>query len=265
MKRLPTIKQLEDKQPLYEYAVKDITTLKRYLNLSKEDQKKYLSEEYWYTWEYFVDEHDEYDEYEVNDYDEVNDLPDEVKEVWDTWIYDKLDKGDHIDININDEDVPTWVFMDFVELVKNRWLVHLTNDADGIMSKGFLYGVDNMEKLGLTTHMGDADKEMGGYNFAYDIQDVDRYGKSRGRYKYGEEAVFFRASGIKIQHHADEEPQIIFYGNTATDIIPAYQNDGSWELRSIKTNETVVTRNSLGQLGEWLEKNFAQYSKSLIS
>jgi hypothetical protein len=69
---------------------------------------------------------------------------------------------------------------------------------------------------------------------------------------------------VKVYHYGDEEPQVVFYGDTATDMIPAINEDGMWKLVSSKTGETIVEKDTLGELGEWLQTNFAQYSKSLL-
>lgn len=265
MKRLPTIRQLEDKQNIHEFASSDISAIQKYLNLTEEDKKKYLYTDFWYTWDSFSEEQVDVGDHQVNDYEDAEGLPQEIIDNWNDWIYDQIEDGNYRDIGIDDADVPTWAHMNFIKILRNKWLVHLTDNADGVVKDGFIYGVDNIDKLGLTTYMGDFDKSYGGYNFAYDINDVERFGISGNGYKYGSEAVFFRASGAKISHYGDEEDQVIFYGKTATDRIPAYKGDDGWELRSTKTDEIIVTKDNLGQLGEWIEKNFAQYSKSLIS
>ena len=126
-----------------------------------------------------------------------------------------------------------------------------------------------MSKLGLTTHLGDFDKKYGGYNFAYLLSDFVRYAKgdySRGSrgYKYGDEAVIFRASGIKVWHHGDQEPQVIFYGNTATNIIPITSGENAeWAIYG-KNRRVLFENDDLQRVVNWLINNFDQYRKRLV-
>ena len=212
--------------------------------------------EYYYTWDEF---NKGYLDYEVNDWEDVEKLPDSARQEWDEWLYKKISHGSYESIGIHPSEIPSWAIMEYESLVKNQWLVHQTNNARDIVNSGFIHGVDDLRRLGYTTHMGDIDKEYGGYNFAYHMDDVDRFGSDRGSQKYGDEAVFFRASGVKIMHYGDLENQVIFYGKTATSRIAAYQNGGEWDLISSKTGEVLVTKETLGELGEWISKNEAQY------
>ena len=125
-----------------------------------------------------------------------------------------------------------------------------------------------MDKLGLTTNLSDFDKKYGGYNFAYLLKDFDRYGVSSGsyanRYKYGSDAVVFNASGIKLWHHGDQEPQVIFYGKTAQNIIPITHNeDGLWSIYSIRDSRMLYANERLSNVVQWLVKHYAQYRKIL--
>jgi hypothetical protein len=181
------------------------------------------------------------------------------------YLYEKIKNST---LPINDSDYPAWsYFDDSPELIKNQWLIHFTDDADSIVREGFKYGVDDMTKLGLTTHLGEFDKKYGGYNFAYLLSDFPRYGRRSyvhgGGYKYGKEAVVFNASGIKLWHYGDEEPQVIFYGNTAKNIIPITKGENTdWSIRD-KNGRILFENDKLERVVDWLVDNYSQYRKSI--
>lgn len=129
-------------------------------------------------------------------------------------------------------------------------------------------GVSEIEKLGLTTSLGEFDKKYGGYNFAYTLGDFKKYGRSDytrgGGWKYGKEAVIFNASGVKLWHHGDEEPQVIFWGATAKNIIPLTRGDNmDWAVRSKVTGNILFESDELETLVRWVEAHFNQYRKHL--
>lgn len=119
-----------------------------------------------------------------------------------------------------------------------------------------------MEKLGLTCHLSEFEKKYGGYNFAYTLSDFPKYAKKSGGYKYGSEAVVFNASGIKVWHYGDEEPQVIFYGNTAKNIIPITSGENTEFAIYSKDNKILYENDDLKNVVYWLIKNFNQYRKN---
>jgi len=271
-----------------EYITRDEIYLRDYLSMSEEQKKEYLPHEYHYFFEDFLVEDDiEFEMPKEKVPSDYQDEPDEEVDMFEdtielmTWlennnreVYDAFAnylyrKITNNELPIPESEYPAWsYFDDSPELVKNQWLIHFTGDADGIADSGFQYGVDDMSKLGLTTHLGDFDKKYGGYNFAYLLSDFVRYAKgdySRGRrgYKYGDEAVIFRASGIKVWHHGDQEPQVIFYGNTATNIIPITSGDNSdWSAKD-KNERVLFEDDELEKVVNWIVNNYQQYRKSL--
>jgi hypothetical protein len=163
---------------------------------------------------------------------------------------------------------PSWYYMDFRGYVKNQWLIHFSDRSKEIWrDQKFKYGMDDYTALGLTTYYKDEPKKYGGYNFAYDIADYAKYGRSSyqgGRWKYGKEAVIFKASGVKVWHHGDEEPQVIFLGNTAKDIVHLEQTDpGPWGVVNSKKGNTIFI-GELPDVVKWVVKNFDQYKAVLL-
>jgi hypothetical protein len=268
------------KELLKEYITKDEVYLLNYFKESEESRKQYLPQEYYYFFEDFLIEED-IDFEKPKDYFPSNTEgePDEEQDMFDNdlelmiWlennnkeIYDKF--GDYLyeklrnnTLPIPEQEYPAWVYFDNnPEIVKNQWLIHFTKDANSIANEGFKYGVDEIEKLGLTTWLSDYEKKYGGYNFAYLLSDFKRYGyKGYNKYKYGDECVIFRASGVKLWHYGDEEYQVIFYGKTASNIIPIDFYNGEWYIANNKTLKLLYSNEDLEKVVMWLTKNYNQY------
>lgn len=166
---------------------------------------------------------------------------------------------------------PSWAFMDYVEVMKNQWMIHFTNEASEIACGGFKYGMDDLTRLGLTTHFK-MNSKPGGYNFAYDINEWERFAGGRHGFKYGKEAVLFRASGVKVWHHGDGEYQVIFFGETAKDIVPIAEGyyDGWWvngigkggrEEGDAESDQEDGSFESLSEAVDWVTANYNQYKR----
>jgi hypothetical protein len=277
----------EEYNLIKEYITREVVYLKDYLSMPEEKKKEYLPHEYSYLFDDFLIETDtefekpketrpsnyadepdeEVDMFETN-YELINWLEKNNKQLFDSFADYLYNRIKYNDLPIGDEEYPAWsYFSDSVQLVKKHWLIHFTDDADGIAKEGFKYGVDDMSKLGLTTRLGEFEKKYGGYNFAYTLDDFVRYGRNNNRsrgYKYGKEAVVFKASGIKVYHYGDEEPQVIFYGNTANNIIPITSGEeADWAIYSTKNGEILFENNNLEVVVKWLVNNYNQYKKSL--
>jgi hypothetical protein len=170
---------------------------------------------------------------------------------------------------IQPEMIPSWFFLSQPTLVKNQWLVHGTSRMDGRMMarKGFIKGINDPTKLGLTTWL--SGKKIGdGYNFAYTPEDFAQYGLDGSELKYGDGTfLVFRASGIRCWHSADDEYQVIFHGKTATDIVFVDETMGTYTIHSKKGKPLVQTsldgKNSPVHLVNWVVDNYDQYRKSI--
>ncbi len=273
---------------LNEYINNNMVSLKDYLSQTEEEKKISLPEQYPEFIDDFLMEEDPFFEFErpkeeyygangedvfgdeLSGYSLVEWIYENNKELYQkyaNYLYGRI-ISDTLDVPA--EEYPAWVFFnDKPEIVKNQWLIHFTNDPDGIAKDGFIYGAEEMDKLGLTVHLSDFDKKYGGYNFAYLLNDFKRYGKAGrfsrgGEFKYGKEAVIFRASGLRVYHYGDEEPQVIFYGNTATNIIPIKEGENAkWAIYNNKTGRIIVENDDLEILTKWVQQNYPQYRKSL--
>lgn len=268
-----------------EYIGRDMVYLKDYFSQSKEAKINSLPYMYSFMFNDFLyDENIEFDkptdDYydgdnklqkgdELDEYDVINWLSENNKELFKKfgeYIYDKIVS---YTMPVHDAEYPAWSFFDDnITIIKNQWLVHFTDYAENIAKDGFKYGVDDMEKLGLTTQLGEFDKKYGGYNFSYTLGDYRKYAKSSNwrakGYNYGNQAVIFNASGIRLWHDADQEYQTIFYGNTAKNIIPIIDGvDNDWAIYNIKTGNELFASDNIDDVINWLTTNYRQYRKVL--
>lgn len=170
------------------------------------------------------------------------------------------------------ENMPSWIFLKKPELVKNQWLVHGTTEDDvgSIKRQGFIKGVKDFKKLGLTTFWDgeSAQKSAGGYNFAFTVSDFDEYGMDSGEPVYGDGTLLvFRASGIRSYHVSDRQWQTIFNGKTATDIVPIYAMMGSYVIYSQDGKKLFMTsaqgKSEAVDAVNWVVDNYDQYRKSI--
>lgn len=171
--------------------------------------------------------------------------------------------------NLDKTQFPSWYYLSNAELIKNQWLIHFTNDAEGIINQGFK-GIRDISTLGLTKRINKNQRENDGYNFAYTIDDFDEFGKTSHsyrdmRYKYGKNAILFKASGIKIWHKTDVEPQVIFRGNRTSNKIPITLGSISnlYEVKNKKTGDVLYKTPEMMEAVKWIINNFDTYRKVL--
>ena len=152
-------------------------------------------------------------------------------------------------------------------LKRLTWLVHFSDDAYSIARNGFSYGMDDMDRLGLTTHFTDHFRKRDrGYNFAFEAN--SHYAKSAARIKrYGKNAVLFQNSGVKTHHYADEEQQIIFWG---ADVKPSNiillqrdYEDSAWAvMRHPSHSDGVLYKaDSYESAVKWVVSHHQQYRR----
>lgn len=278
---------INEEYVLNEYINNDMISLRDYLSMPIETKMEYLPHEYSYFFNDFLEEMGY--EFEMPKEKVKSDYMDEPDEEVNMFEYDDelityLERNDKITYNdfarylydkiesntlpIPERELPAWTYFDRPILVKNQWLIHFTNDAQDIARDGFKYGVNDMTKLGLTTHFGEFEKKYGGYNFAFLLSDFERYGKSSygswtRSYKYGNEAVIFNASGIKVWHKGDEEYQVIFFGNTAKNIIPITRGSNKKFGVYDKKGKLLYENDKLENVVNWIVNNYNQYRKVL--
>jgi hypothetical protein len=276
--QLTKMKRVMGIKPINEYITQDEVYLRNYFNMSEEQKKRGLPHEYPWFFKDFLVEYDidfetpthdysdvdgeqkgePYEDYEIADWLSQNNKP--LFDKFSDYLYDRI--NDH-ELDIPDAEYPAWSFFGEGKLVKNQWLIHFTNDPWSIAKNGFTRGVSEIEKLGLTTHLGEFDKKYGGYNFAFRAEIYHRYAKGRHGYKYGDEAVMFIGSGIEAHHYGDEEPQVIFFGKNAKYIVPITKEWDDYAVHNLKSGGIIYKSQDLDDVVSWVMRNYQQYQNKI--
>jgi hypothetical protein len=224
----------------------DLDALKDYLTMSNADKGRDLAANFGQDFMSYLEDageeevvavQAEIDKNEFLDFSFLKTLPDEVFEGF---------LGNLPPDIASDPNSPTYLFMDFERDVDNEWLIHGTNDAGSIEANGFTRGVWDLCTLGLTTCFVDKVK-TGGFNFGFYATSFHE----REVLAYGKEAVVFRASGVEVYHHGDQQRQIIFLGNTATDIHSISYYSGSYYANI----NDVEFEGTLKECADWIMEN----------
>jgi hypothetical protein len=254
------------KKLINEYITNPAIWLKNYLTMT--DEQKYLDlvnrKPHDYTFYAGANDIEVPNEFDGNEYEFIDSLPKEEKLKFGEYLYDEMKYDEYED--------PSWAFMDFAGVVKNQWLVHLTDSPDGIIKEGFKNGLEDFTSIAYTRRY---DAERGTdknymYIFAYTPYDFKRFGRAnRGReYKYGKDAIVFKSSGVRVLHHGDEEYQTIFMASTATDMIPVYHGGEEKEYYIEKNKnggyEKLIEFDTIEEAITWIENNFDQYRSVIV-
>jgi len=168
---------------------------------------------------------------------------------------------------------PSWAHMSLQKqqlLPRQTWLAHFTDDPWSIASSGFKYGMMDVDRLGLTTYFkntGDS-KKYGGYNFAF-IADSKDARWAASKHKYGKDCVLFQNSGILVDHHGDQENQVIFRGSDVDprEIIVLKYDGDDWIVKGhvdTRRQSDDLFKGSFEACVAWVKKNYNQYRKYLV-
>jgi GNAT superfamily N-acetyltransferase len=166
-------------------------------------------------------------------------------------------------------------FDDNPKIVNNIWCLHFTDNADDVWREGFTFGTDDMELLGLTSFRRSV--KNGKWGFAFDAANTSwrKYKGQHGGLKYGDSAVMFKASGVKVYHYSDDEDQVIFDTRTVTDIVQlekiSYPIDGLetsvWAVVDRKGHPLYHTGDNtiedLDNAAMWVIKHYDQYKNAI--
>lgn len=121
-------------------------------------------------------------------------------------------------VEVDPMEAPTWAFFTLEKkqlLPPPTPLVHWSNSTRQIYKRGFQFGCEDIQRLGLTTYRRRR-TVCPGYNFAFLADSGEAENSER---KYGDSAVLFRSSGVQAYHSGDEETQVIFWGPSITEIV----------------------------------------------
>lgn len=243
--------------------------LKRLMTMSDEDKEDYLIRDFYYLSPDFIVNHVDlselgYDDENEDGYEIAEDLTDRInggdlKQYREGFInYIKA----YLDSNYTEQ--PPFLAMYYIKDIHNGWLIHFSDNADSISDSGFVFGTDEFNSLSYSG-CRTGNKFGQGYNFAYDVNDFEKYYQSSrsSAPKYGEGAVLFRASGIKVWHYGDEEYQVIFNGKTVNSVVYIRYNDADsdydWCIKNNRTGRIIVQDDSLAKLVKWYINNESQY------
>ena len=226
----------------------------------------------WYEVCNWLSEHSEYDEDIAEIVGEMS--LDDLREM-DPEIFYKLPKEDQtqcaqdvIDYLMQHDsaEAPSTAFFDLRKktlIPRSTWLIHFTNEPFSIAKDGFTYGIDQMDRLGLTTHFTNSAKKYGGYNFAFKAESREAL-IAAAENKYGSDAVIFQNSGVEAWHYGDEETQIIFWGKDVSpkDIFVITRSDEGWCVRSkinLRNGKTRLFTGNFKACVGWVIKNHDAY------
>jgi predicted amidophosphoribosyltransferase len=249
------------------YLVNDVVRLKDYL-LMDDAGKGY--EIAWNAWPMFVGWAEDkqpdgvdVDGLNADDKDAAETNIDSIPQAVFAAFWDWSQRHGDLSKYVPPSEQPTFLFMEFERIVKGEWLVHFSNNAGSIAVNGFKHGIDDITTLGLTTHF--PTKPYPGFNFAYLADDAARYGRSGrvGKWKYGDHAVMFKANGVKVYHYTDEEPQVIFLGSTAKDIVELENTDDGWVVSDGYGPIFRSGGSGIQRCIDWVKTNYDQYRNKL--
>jgi hypothetical protein len=271
--KLNLIKEkLSLKSILLEYISSPIVDLKQYLTQTEAEKKtelglgndclEFLGKNYPEIYEKYIQNI----YYESSEKKLMKEYPD-VFNAWCDFLYDKLKRNDNY--RYFERGYPTWYYVDYRSIVKNQWLIHFSDYAEDIYhDQKFNRGVYDYTTLGLTTHLPDSMKDGIGYNFAFLLSDYMQYGSGdmyhRGRWTYGKEAVLFKASGVKVWHYGDQQPQVIFWGPSAFDIVCIREHTSSGDYYVYSNHSRDLFVGDFDDCVNWVVNNFNQYKRVLL-
>lgn len=189
-------------------------------------------------------------------HDELYDILDDIeKKMTDN------EKSEFIDSIQDYAAQPTWSFFDKPKMLRpDTWLIHFTDSAINIAYDGFKKGVDDMTKLGLTTHLGNAAKKYGGYNFAFVAYSREAKNAAREN-KYGKEAVMFQSSGVQAYHYGDNENQVMFWGKSVNPnkLVFLSRDYDNWCVSTMRMNRDCAYKGDFENVVDWVIENHQQY------
>lgn len=266
-----------------EYVVSDISKLKQYLQLEDNDKIRdlfYMHTNIVYTdsviFKYLKNRAEELNDedvllaLELEDYIYLNKyLFDENRYTTSyAYTFDLIEKRIKFGVlnKLNPSMIPSWYFLEKPAIIKNQWLIHFTSSMPQMIQKqGFEGLIEDLRYLGITKIKNTHTKSKQGYGFSYLLSDYKNFAKSDLEYgfKYGRNAVLFKASGLRVWHKTDREWQVIFKGSTVKDIIPIIDVTGNetYIIKNKKTNSEIIRSDDFDDVVNWITTNYRQYSK----
>lgn len=258
---------LRFKEYLVEYVTNPLIYFRDYINMSDEDK----AEDARYMF-YTVDSMEEFlDEKEAEDEDferpegEIEDpshLGPELEKEYGEWLMS--DGGYRLADEFGDAEMPSWYYFSNAKIVKNTWLIHISDHIRDIIDDGFRYGVEDVRQLGLTTYTSQQHKKQKHnsefYNFAFTPDEFRKW--DRG--KYGKHFVMFVSSGVEAYHSGDEEYQTLFIARDARYFVPVYNEYGDYVVYGKDDERPVFKSEKPMAVVKWVIQNFSQYRRQIV-
>lgn len=280
MKRVIITEKQAKRLLVQEYFDRETQALWDYFTMSREEENNALIKEYFTRFDTFIQwelSDEEYNELQTNgDIDEIVIMCDNRDE----YLINAIINGEYsqyrerfasylrTELEDTPQYSPAWLTLTNPQQIPNQWLIHFSDESFWISSEGFKHAKPNINSLAYTKWLDDAtytELEEEGYCFAYDVDDFANYYKTFGdRLKYGNEAVIFRASGIKLWHCGDLEYQVIFWGPNAKDFIYIENTDDGWCVKSTKSGRVLYKGETVPQVVEWATNNYDQYKNHIV-
>lgn len=132
---------------------------------------------------------------------------------------------------------PAFMFMTFKRMLTNGWVAHFSNHAAQIAQEGFTRGVADINRLGLTLQKGDDEKDAGGYNFGFPLDDPKVLTFLDNNWQtaiegYGDGLVLARVDAVVVLHETDRHEQAVFFGKDVKEIVLVDTHaNGGWGIR----------------------------------
>lgn len=212
-----------------------------------------------------LDEYFEEKEIEVDgaydNIDIIEEMGEKERQGFGNWVYHQWKEQSYQLSDTYYDQIPLFAVARFEGIIRNKWMLHFTNHLSSIERGGFSGGIVDYNNLAYTGRAHDMmrSEDDYGYFYAFTINDAVRYdGK-----KYGDEAVLFLGSGVKIYHYGDKEPQVIFNGALVQIKIPIYQDEGGWTIYDNKTGKILRESDKIEEVAYWAIENLAQYRKRI--
>ena len=262
------------KQFMLEYITDPLRYFRDYINMP-DDEKAVDAAYTFFSPESYQEFRDELNEYsdddeesdeeveEVEEVEQIDDLDQEQIQAYGDWLMS--DGGDRIRSEYGDSEAPSWMFFYDATIVKNSWLIHISDHVSDIISDGFTYGTENVAELGLTTYVSMHHKKQKAsdtfYAFSFTPRNFKQYWDGR---KYGRDFVIFMSSGVNAFHNGDEEEQTLFIAKEASHFVPVYNRDGDYVVEDKRTGRVVFKSERPSTVVDWVIANFPQYRSTIV-
>lgn len=149
-------------------------------------------------------------------------------------------------------------------LPRNTWLIHFSNNVDDIVKEGFKFGAEDISNLALTTQFADSvRKKYPGYNFAFALQDSSDWNYAAESLNYGEDAVMFQSSGIRMDHYGDDEVQTVFYGPNVKEFVYLGTGENTEWCVMTNTGKEIYGNDDFKKVVYWVVNNYQQYKNKI--